>query len=267
MTNITKEKLTNAPILKLERAKHHINELSGQINSYLSDNPFEFVIRDDPKANQRTYFVKTKKPIPNSFPLLIGDAVHNLRTALDILIFNMAGEKTPKPDAVQFPFCKDAVSLERTIEKRQIKFAGENVVNAIHALKPYPGGDELLCGLHSLDISDKHRLVITAVQIVEFSATELKKLGLPFDGGGSIRFTNQNGVLITSGLPRIGGRRMMASTYKASIQPVFQICFGNGFAFSHRPINTELHAMTMRVQETIDLLANEYITDRHNSLA
>lgn len=264
MTNTIKEQLTKDPILKLERAKYHINELNGQINAYMSDHPFEFMIRDDPKANQRTYFIKTKKPIPTNFPLLIGDAIHNLRTALDILIFNMAGNKSPKPDAVQFPFCKDAVSLERTIEKRQIKFAGENVVNAIHALKPYPGGDELLCGLHALDISDKHRLVITAVQIVEFSAVELKKLGLPFDGGGSIRFTNQSGALITSGLPHIGGRRMITTTHKASVQPIFQICFGEGFAFSHRPINTELRAMTMRVQETIDLLANEYITDKHN---
>src|SRR6202162_3782872 len=104
MKNTIQNSISSGAMLKLERAKHHINELNGHIDSYLADNPFEFFVRDDPKTNKRTYFIKTKKAIPQVFSLLIGDAVHNLRTALDILMFSMAGDKTPKPDAVQFPF-------------------------------------------------------------------------------------------------------------------------------------------------------------------
>jgi hypothetical protein len=178
-------------------------------------------------------------------------------------MFSMVGDKTPKPNAVQFPFCKDAVSLERTIESRQIKFAGENVVNAIYTLKPYPGGDELLCGLHALDITDKHQLIITAVRSAEFSAPELKRLGLPISGEGSIRFTGQSGAIIITDLPHIGGRRMKIVEHKINFQPVFQICFGEGHALALKPVNTELDAMTLRVQEVINLLSSEYFkTDR-----
>jgi hypothetical protein len=38
----------------------------------------------------------------------------------------------------------------------------KDAVDALDGLKPYKGGNDMLWGLHSLDIIDKHRLLLTA---------------------------------------------------------------------------------------------------------
>jgi hypothetical protein len=66
----------------------------------------------------------------------------------------------PIPDKVQFPFCRKAEGFESVLTNRQIKVAGDEIAQKFRDLKPYPGGNDLLYGLHVLDVADKHELIV-----------------------------------------------------------------------------------------------------------
>jgi hypothetical protein len=70
------EALMYAPLLKLERACQHINDLNTKVCDFLARKPFVFMERHERQAGRKTYFVKVKEPIPKGFSLIIGDAVH-----------------------------------------------------------------------------------------------------------------------------------------------------------------------------------------------
>jgi hypothetical protein len=152
MTLPTAEELLRSPLLKLERANHHINDLNGKIQSFLSENPVELVVDppDDTGRIPSPRFEK-QKPIPQEFSLIVGDAIHNIRTALDIALFPMAAPRTPKPERIQFPFAKDAsdAASKSACKEGQIKFAGTKVVKEISRLKPNPTRNRSLYGIHA----------------------------------------------------------------------------------------------------------------------
>lgn len=183
--------------LKVDRAKYHINDLNTRINEYLAGKPFELVIVEDLHAGERTHQVETKKPIPDEFALVIGDAIHNLRSALDVTIFGMVGAVANQPWKVQFPFSRNEKGLQAAIANAEIPLAGKNVLDTIEAAKPYGGGDELLYGLNSLDITDKHRLIISTARSAELFGDDLARLDpdLRISGAGLIRFVGTSAII------------------------------------------------------------------------
>jgi hypothetical protein len=86
-----------APLLtdcwgKLERAEGHFKVLKAEVMSYLESKPFAMI--EEFNSEQAKYLFKLKiiKPIPQ-FPwaLIVGDCVHNARSALDYLAWRLAG--------------------------------------------------------------------------------------------------------------------------------------------------------------------------------
>ena len=170
------DKKFNAGYLKIDRAKHHVSDLSRKITAFLAQDPFELVTRGDTNTGEITHSIIEQEPIPDELSLIIGDAIHNLRCSLDMTIFAMIGEIAPKPDLVQFPFCRRPESLDDEIKKRQIHLAGERVVDAIKALKPHPGGHGGLEAIHALDVRDKHKLILTTRSNALISGAEFNVL-------------------------------------------------------------------------------------------
>jgi hypothetical protein len=244
--------------------------LNRQINSYLADRPFKLIVRKNPEAAELSFISKQDKPIPDSFALILGDAIHNLHSALDIALFGMIGDKAKFPEKVSFPFAKRAESLDETIKNRQADLAGENVVRAIKFLKPYPTGNELLNGLHTLDITDKHKLIITVGLASDYIADDLHRIdrGFPISGGGVLRLAA--GATITIQHRRKRGHALRSAIhgartteYEPQLQPVFQICFGDSDPFTGYPIIIKLHEMVAGVSKAVtDLVAAFIETDR-----
>ena len=108
--------LLHAPLLKLKRAEHHINDLSGQVNAFLAERPFRLMGYMGGNTGKFALRVKKDKAIPPEFSLIIGDAAHNLRAALDLTLFPMAMDRAPKVDRNQFPFAKD--DSDKAFKKR-----------------------------------------------------------------------------------------------------------------------------------------------------
>lgn len=111
--------------------------------------PFKLFERHNRRAGKTTYSVNHSRPIPPEFSLIIGDAIHNTRAALDLLLFGMAGYVEPK---MAFPFGEDAEKANKAIKDRKIRVAGNKVFEAMRCLQPYPGGKGgALYVLHQLD--------------------------------------------------------------------------------------------------------------------
>ena len=113
---------------------------------------------------------KIRKPVPIKFSALIGDFIHNLRTALDLLVCDLVTINGKSTKEVYFPFCASPAELPRMIRDRKIYRAGPDIVAYIESLKPYTGGNIALRAIHDLDVTDKHHALLPVISGVKSSA-------------------------------------------------------------------------------------------------
>jgi hypothetical protein len=65
--------------LKIERAYHHINEFITALNAFIQSDCYDFSVKLDPDSGCYVLYFTQTKSIPDMFPCIIGDAIHNLR--------------------------------------------------------------------------------------------------------------------------------------------------------------------------------------------
>src|SRR3569833_3423120 len=133
--------------LKLDRANRHVYNLQREANAFLAKKPYVLVVREDPNLGEGAITIEQKESIPEAIPLILGDAVHNARSALDILAFGLVGGRAPKPWKVQFPFTRNPTNQHNTNKQHQNKHANDTNNTTKKALEPYPGGKH---GLYEL---------------------------------------------------------------------------------------------------------------------
>ncbi|MGD0050780.1 MAG: hypothetical protein ABSD03_03030 [Vulcanimicrobiaceae bacterium] len=167
------------PLLKVDRAKKHIDELNAEVRKFADRNPYRIVL--EPSFNPGNpamvaLTLRIREQLPDHLALIVGDIVHNLRSSLDHLVCCLVPNGASDKD-VQFPFTSSASTLEATIKSRHIDRAKPNAVDAIRGLKPYAGGNDPLNGIQLLDNMDKHRLLIpvagaSGIKHAVFSASD-----------------------------------------------------------------------------------------------
>jgi hypothetical protein len=153
--------------LKVERAKKHILDLEAEWHSFLDGNPYGIEIKDDVNTGDRVYYLVRDSSIPQNIPLIIGDAIQNLRSALDHLAYHFAliGPKgAVAMSRVYFPIVKSATEYRSGKASGKMDFFRKDAVDYIDAIEPYGGGKgQVLWILHTLNNIDKHRLLVTAL--------------------------------------------------------------------------------------------------------
>ena len=150
--------------LKLRRAISHINDAEALINEYLEKGP---ILLSENKNGDYVNFEFTIIAEPaEMLPAVIGDAIHNLRTALDLLACDLVRRNGKNIKNVHFPFADKASNFEGAIALRKMNRAAPADLDILRSLKPYTGGNDLLRAIHDLDIEDKHTAIIPAVSYV-----------------------------------------------------------------------------------------------------
>jgi hypothetical protein len=153
---------TPAYRLKIERAKRHIRELAEEIQTFIARNPYSTFAEDDTGAGQRVWKVKINEGVPEGWSTIVGDAIHNARAALDLLMVAVVRHCDPNRQSynhVHFIIRESKDEFESSLPKN-IKGASSEARRIIENLKPYKGGDEAFWRLHQLDILDKHKAII-----------------------------------------------------------------------------------------------------------
>ncbi|SDB31162.1 hypothetical protein [Bauldia litoralis] len=156
MTN----QLFEGPRLKIERAKRHIEELESRIKSFRDLNPYSLVRETDPDTGDNVYRVRIKEVIPCDFSVIIGDAVHNLRSALDQVVCDLVAANCGRVTRKTGFLITGSRDTFETHFPEKIKGVSKRAERAMRRFKPYESGCDLLYFLNWLDIEDKHKGII-----------------------------------------------------------------------------------------------------------
>lgn len=145
--------------MKIERAYRHFYELEDRIASYQTEANPEYV---PVPGEDMTWTFEMKAP-PPELAVVLGDIAHSLRSALDIMLCDIARLRGKGQSDVSFPFAESesswAEKLAKTNKDAPWKKLGADVVDEISRLQPYRGGNIYLRGLHDLNNMDKHKIV------------------------------------------------------------------------------------------------------------
>lgn len=144
--------------LKFERARKLLLELNEEIRAHLEGGAFtaENVDRADGGVDTIVHIVK---PAPASWSALMGDAIHNTRTALDHLAFALVSAAGGDTDNAYFPITDEEGGWGRRA-RAALPGVSPEIRAQVRALKPWRNGHPSLYLLHQLDIGDKHHLII-----------------------------------------------------------------------------------------------------------
>jgi hypothetical protein len=230
--------------LKVERANKHVGELQAGLDAFLKTNFYRLGIDKNLNDGTNVLTFELIGTLPSDVPLIIGDAIHNLHTALDLMIWEIESRIGNPDRSTKFPFYQTRSELVGAIETGNLKAAPEICHVIIDDIKPYRGGNDLLYGLHDLDITDKHKLLIPIVSIVELRGASGED-----DCGG--RFKDLNFFITQRG--RINA---ISSTKNLKItnygQPSFEICFDKGEVFEDKPVIPTLHQLWQLVSGILE---------------
>lgn len=168
----------NSAYLKVDRANHHIKILKSDLAEYAKSNMHTITTTQNSSGVNHMKVGTSKEP-PPAFSLVIGDAVHNLRSALDHAygIAASAIDHSIDPKTTTFPFFKTKEEVEKAFNRSTLNGSmstpkGKKVTQVIlNEIRPYGGDDVAIRHLNKLDNIDKHRLIIAIIVLrgVNFS--------------------------------------------------------------------------------------------------
>ena len=165
-----------ASVLKINRAKKHLEELEQIVRRYIESDPIKYETSvgepqqvgtmPDGKKHMTaliTYNFK-QEAMPEETSAVLGDIIHNLRAALDLMATELCRAEDDPDDQTHFPFARKEEDFEKRLIDTGFARAGHEALKLIREIKPYPGGNDLLRAIHDLDIRDKHkRLIVNAM--------------------------------------------------------------------------------------------------------
>src|SRR5271155_3276299 len=128
--------------LKIARAQHHVHDLNTRITDFFFKNSYKVVTEADSEPGYTVHKLTLPEPIPFSdYSLIIGDAVTNLRSALDHMIYACAileGNLNPAFRTCDFPVCKGALHFDNAVNGCTSVHA--DIRACLRGLKCYEGG-------------------------------------------------------------------------------------------------------------------------------
>lgn len=183
---------------KLRRAEEHAHTFENEARSWIQSDPYRLTL--EPNADFTRFSVVihiNNKPSFERWALIVSDAIHNFRCALDHLLYSVAilqTESDPPPggNRIFFPICDTPAIFNKTVANIQSNtpdIMEGSVLDTVQRFQPYnrphPRLPPLLSLLRELDNSDKHRLLNMV-------------MGAPWYGHGDINISNRQCRLLVS---------------------------------------------------------------------
>jgi hypothetical protein len=233
--------------LKIERAKQHIDDLDGRITAFQADGLHRISIDADLQTGNDIIKIAPTKPIPNDFSLILGDALHNLKSALDITINEIVFFRLKVwDDHCRFTVSPTRDELVNRMKGGKIFKASVAVCNfLVDVVKPYKGGNDYIWALHRLNIEDKHRLLIPTLRM---------------DISRGLSYEDERGEKVTIGTWGIAkGRTVSHETFSRNVkiidegQATFHVLLdvGIGMPYDGADIVTMLHDLAEVVSSIV----------------
>jgi hypothetical protein len=180
-------------LLKLKRAKQHLDSLESVVTEYRSSHPNALSPQYDISTDQTSWVVVIGEDIKDEIALLLGDIIHNGRSSLDLLANDHLTDAGLTPTRnTYYPFAENAAQMQdRLTRTGLIGLAGQSLSYFL-TNPPSKDRNPVLYSLHALDIVDKHRTITPVTSFVEIdhlvvtaqsAPLAFRKMRMPLDNG------------------------------------------------------------------------------------
>lgn len=173
------------PLRKVERGRHLLRQVWTLMARWASEHRVygETLLRPDRRRIDIILRTETEPPLHEA-AVLVGDALHNLRSSLDGLIWNLVSANqtaVQNPRHLYFPVVEKRSEWSKALKNLPLS---SNAIDVIRSVQPfnYPDlGASPLWLLHRLNIQDKHRGFLVANSGLRWA--ELSGMTLGLDAG------------------------------------------------------------------------------------
>jgi len=166
--------------LKVQRANKHIADLEAAISA-LKENYTATVVQNIDTGHQDLiHAIPDFAGAADEMALIAGDAIHNLKTALDFVWVSALQKHvhTANLDCAKFPVYPSRRELEGALNGVPINARSNSALFEllVSGMQPFEGGrNGVIYALHRLDISDKHLLLLGLVPLASIDGIMLQK--------------------------------------------------------------------------------------------
>ncbi len=266
---VTRLHLLRGVRTKIDRAKVHIAEFEKLEESYVKNDSYRIVEKIDPTSGNKLFLITMGGNPSPEISAVVGDAIHNLRSALDHLACALIRLRNPRHlcigNAIQFPIGKNVGDFKSKLRTYTDK-AGTQTTGVFNAIKPYPRGKgKTLFRNHALDIKDKHRLLLL------IGKPKLTRLDVTINKGVPNRSVKPDDVIISMAslsrqdgtalyIPK-GGRRITHltprnaayySNFEVTLRPTGHIAFSEPGPLDGEAVIQTLVHFVDAVEETLE---------------
>ncbi len=247
----------------MARAQEHAENLKTDVSAFLDAQPYTIVHEIDrqtkglvPPAHDEgqgvhIYRVHINQEIPDRIPIIAGEILQGMRSALDYVAWQLAlGQSDTPPKNTAFPIFGKAKNY-RTDSDRFIGGIDPSVHPTFDAVQPYHAGDKAfdhpLWVLHRLANDDKHKAP-HVVGSVPSSMGIFRPDGADLFMGTEIGAFESGDIVGTIAIS--GGIEP-----ERDLNPVFAfaIAFGKDTAAQGRPLFSEINRIGIEVDKVIKL--------------
>ncbi|HEX8843333.1 MAG TPA: hypothetical protein VF791_01635 [Pyrinomonadaceae bacterium] len=243
--------------LKVERAKKHIRDFEVLKTEFIKTKPYTLVTDFDPHTGYNNTRVTNLTSPPVELGLIAGDAIHNLRSALEHLARQLVLINGGTPTIqTGFPVWEDPTEY-RAQRNRRVQGMKQSAIDAIDATEPYNGGKGTgLWVLHDLDIADKHHaLLVTLISVT--NASVLTTNPYWWRGGFGVK----NFALPNFGTPLKDGDVVLTCDpeFQDNVKPTFDVALVEHKVVKGKPLLEGLHYLSNLVDSLILSFRDELI--------
>jgi hypothetical protein len=230
-------------LLKVDRAEKHIADIDKRLVA--SSDAYGTSLHCDIKTGEQfLHYRLTDTTLRADIALIVGDAIHNLRSALDFAWCGTLDKINPGSGTTwtHFPLPDSKTKLIGDLAKTgEIDPTSRLFDFMVERVKSYKGGDDDICAIHALDIDDKHQLLIPMVAVTGISGVELEN-----EDGSIDRFD----IVLT----RPNSYRKVVTfgaKFKNHGEVRFQVTFGQGILTQDLPVVPTLLRFHAKVYEIV----------------
>ena len=232
---------------KVERADHHIRDFQATFKAFTQRYGHTVHIHSDAKTGPLFFETVSDGTLPAKMGLILSDAIHNLRTALDHATWELAGfDKGAQDRHTKLPTGDNRVNFEAAC--KGIITPLQSTKDFFTQLAIYPqGAGELLYWLCQLDNAEKHTVLSPVVQAATVERIEF------FDLADGTRWESENVTLIPgpSGRSYIKLEPGLGINCNIKHKTTSDVFFGDVQGVPHQPIIPTLLHFRDAVSDTL----------------
>lgn len=255
-----------APIdLKFERAWSLLNQLINDIRAYIATEPVHVYHEIEDTTGDTVTRVRSIEPPPIALSLLIGDIIHNARSALDHLAYALVVHEGGTPTRnTTFPIADQEVGYGAKL-RSALPGTSDTTRDAIRRLRPWRDGDDWLWKLHALDIVDKHRLLLPVVAAqqgfqLQISAMLEDESGIPSPVATALNISSEGPRhplsidAVVTRTAKAAGDGLPDDEFKIRVgqTPTFELVFGDNDILPGEPLGSSLVQLVAHTKMVVE---------------